>query len=48
MEGRYIKWQWEGIEEVLKDDGVAFDSDVKAWRQRGVEKDKGNVLKADE
>ena len=19
--GRYVKWQWEGIEEVLKDDG---------------------------
>ena len=38
----------EGIEEVLKHDGYAFDSDVKAWRQRGVEKGKGKALKTDE
>ena len=32
----------------LKDDEDAFDSDVKAWRRRGVEKGKGKALKADE
>ena len=36
--GRYVKWQWEDIEEALKDDGEAFDSDVKSWRRRGVKK----------
>ena len=46
--GIYVKWQWEGFEEVLKDDGEAFDSDVKAWRRKGVKKGKGKALKADE
>ena len=28
--GGHVKSQWEGIEEALKDDGEAFDSDAKA------------------
>ena len=46
--GRYVKWQRKGIEEALEDDGEAFDSDVKAWRRRGVKKGKRKALKVDE
>ena len=43
--GRYVKWQWEGIEVALKNDGEKFDSDVKAWQRRCVEKGKTKSVK---